>query len=137
MKALAPLEAWLVVGSQALYGREALRQVEAHAREVADGLDAAPQIPVNVVFRGLAADRESIRRLAGVRIRVGSVCVAMSLRSSVERVEKQKRPPGRRPVSSFPAVGFAIDQERDEGSGRLYARERARQPRRHVAVDGA
>jgi L-arabinose isomerase len=64
MKALAPLEAWLVVGSQALYGREALRQVEAHAREVADGLDAAPEIPVNVVFRGLAADRESIRRLA-------------------------------------------------------------------------
>ena len=41
MKALGHLEVWLVVGSQELYGQEALRQVEAHAREIAAGLDAA------------------------------------------------------------------------------------------------
>ena len=40
--ALGHLEVWLVTGSQELYGPATLRQVEAHAREVAAGLDAQP-----------------------------------------------------------------------------------------------
>ena len=46
---LGHLEIWLVTGSQEMYGEETLRQVEAHAREVAAGLDAQPAIPVRVV----------------------------------------------------------------------------------------
>ena len=37
---LEHLEVWLVTGSQEMYGQATLRQVEAHAREVAAGLDA-------------------------------------------------------------------------------------------------
>jgi L-arabinose isomerase len=64
MKALGQLEVWLVVGSQELYGPEALRQVAGHAREVAAGLDAQDEIPVRVVYREPATDRDSIRRVA-------------------------------------------------------------------------
>ncbi len=64
MKALGHLEVWLVVGSQELYGQEALRQVAGHAREVAAGLDAQDEVPVRVVYRELATDPDSIRRVA-------------------------------------------------------------------------
>jgi L-arabinose isomerase len=64
MKALGELEAWLVTGSQDLYGPAALQQVEAHAREVAAGLDAADAIPVRVVHREVAKSADSIRRIA-------------------------------------------------------------------------
>ena len=43
MKALGELEVWLDTGSQELYGPEALRQVEEHAREVAAGRDSGPR----------------------------------------------------------------------------------------------
>jgi L-arabinose isomerase len=63
-KALGHLEAWLVAGSQQMYGTAALQQVEDHAREIAAGLDAPANTPVRVVFRGVVADSGSIRRLA-------------------------------------------------------------------------
>jgi L-arabinose isomerase len=63
MKPLAELEAWLVTGSQELYGPATLRQVEEHAREVAAGLDAADAIPVRVVHREVATSSDSIRRV--------------------------------------------------------------------------
>ena len=47
--ALGHLEVWLVTGSQEMYGPETLRQVEAHAREVAAGLGAQPAVPVRMV----------------------------------------------------------------------------------------
>ncbi|HEX7627242.1 MAG TPA: hypothetical protein VF379_09280, partial [Gaiellaceae bacterium] len=61
---LRDLEIWLVTGSQEMYGEATLRQVEAHAREVAAGLDAQPEIPVRVVHKELATNAESIRRVA-------------------------------------------------------------------------
>ena len=61
---LGHLEVWLVTGSQELYGPATLRQVEAHAREVAAGLDAQPAIPVRVVPREVATSPGSIRRVA-------------------------------------------------------------------------
>ena len=64
MKAFGNLEAWLVVGSQEMYGQETLRQVEQHARELAAGLDAQAGIPVRVVCREVATGPESIRRVA-------------------------------------------------------------------------
>jgi L-arabinose isomerase len=64
MKALSQLELWLIVGSQDLYGESALRQVEAHAREVAASLDAEAALPVRVVDKGVAANAGAIRALA-------------------------------------------------------------------------
>ncbi len=64
MKALGHLEAWLVTGSQEMYGQATLRQVEEHAREVAAGLDAEAAIPVRVVHREVATSPGSIRRVA-------------------------------------------------------------------------
>ena len=61
---LGHLEVWLVTGSQEMYGPATLRQVEAHAREVAAGLDAQPEIPVRVVHKEVAVSPGSIRRVA-------------------------------------------------------------------------
>ena len=61
---LGHLEIWLVTGSQEMYGEATLRQVEAHAREVAAGLDAEPEIPVRVVHKEVATSAGSIRRVA-------------------------------------------------------------------------
>jgi len=47
-----------------MYGQATLRQVEAHAREVASGLDADAAIPVRVVHREVATSAGSIRRVA-------------------------------------------------------------------------
>ena len=58
------LEVWLVTGSQEMYGEATLRQVDAHAREVAAGLDAQPEIPVRVVHKEVATSSGSIRRVA-------------------------------------------------------------------------
>jgi len=63
MNALRELQVWLVTGSQEMYGQEALRQVEAHAREVASALDAEAAIPVRVVQREVATSSGSIRRV--------------------------------------------------------------------------
>ncbi|MGZ4291521.1 MAG: L-arabinose isomerase [Gaiellaceae bacterium] len=62
--ALGHLEVWLVTGSQEMYGPATLQQVEAHAREVAAGLDAQPEIPVRVVQKEVATSPGSIRRVA-------------------------------------------------------------------------
>jgi L-arabinose isomerase len=62
--ALGQLEVWFLTGSQELYGPETLRQVEAHARDVAAGLGAQPGVPVRVVYREVATSQGSIRRVA-------------------------------------------------------------------------
>jgi L-arabinose isomerase len=62
--ALGQLEVWFVTGSQEMYGPATLRQVEAHAREVAAGLDTQPEVPVRVVPREVATSPGSIRRAA-------------------------------------------------------------------------
>jgi L-arabinose isomerase len=60
MKALRQFEVWLVAGSQDLYGTDALRQVEEHARELAASLDAEQAVPVRVVQKGVATSSERI-----------------------------------------------------------------------------
>jgi L-arabinose isomerase len=64
MKPLGHLEIWLVTGSQEMYGEATLRQVEAHAREVAAGLDAQESVPVRVSHKLVATSPDSIRRVA-------------------------------------------------------------------------
>ena len=60
MKALAEFEVWFVTGSQDMYGDEALRQVALNARQVAESLDASPDIPVRIVHRPVVTSSESI-----------------------------------------------------------------------------
>jgi L-arabinose isomerase len=54
-------EVWFVTGSQDLYGDETLRKVAWHSQKVAAALDAAPQIPVRVVFKPVLTTPEQIR----------------------------------------------------------------------------
>jgi L-arabinose isomerase len=73
---LGHLEVWLVTGSQEMYGAATLRQVEAHAREVAAGLDAQPDVPVRVVHREVATGPGSIRRIA-LEANASEVCIGV------------------------------------------------------------
>ncbi len=56
----APLEAWFVVGSQHLYGPEALAQVAEHGRFVANALDESPKLPIKVVFKPIVTTPEEV-----------------------------------------------------------------------------
>ncbi|MDI9499174.1 MAG: L-arabinose isomerase [Bacillota bacterium] len=44
---------WFITGTQFLYGEETLRQVEAHARTMVDGLNAGGRLPATLEMRGL------------------------------------------------------------------------------------
>ena len=58
---LQQFEVWFVTGSQDLYGDETLRKVDRHSQEVAAAFDAAPQIPVKIVFKPVLTTPEQIR----------------------------------------------------------------------------
>ncbi|MBT1685931.1 L-arabinose isomerase [Dawidia soli] len=60
MTNLKTLEVWFLTGSQFLYGEETLRQVAAHSEEIARTLDAAPAIPVRVVYKPVLKTPEEI-----------------------------------------------------------------------------
>ncbi len=45
------LEAWFLTGSQHLYGPETLQQVDEDSRAIVDGLNAAGNLPVKIVFK--------------------------------------------------------------------------------------
>ncbi len=44
-------EFWFVVGSQHLYGEEALREVKKHAQEMVDELNENGQLPYQSAFK--------------------------------------------------------------------------------------
>ncbi|MCB8925863.1 MAG: L-arabinose isomerase [Ardenticatenaceae bacterium] len=56
----SPLETWFVVGSQHLYGPEALEQVAANGAVIAEALDASDQLPVKVVFKPIVTTPEEV-----------------------------------------------------------------------------
>jgi len=56
----APLEAWFVVGSQHLYGPEALAQVAQNAQVVANSLNESNKLPVKVVFKTVVTRPEEV-----------------------------------------------------------------------------
>jgi L-arabinose isomerase len=60
---LKQLEAWFITGSQHLYGEETLQQVAAHAQTIAQSLDAAPEIPVRIVFKPIVKTPDEIYRI--------------------------------------------------------------------------
>ena len=57
---LQHLEAWLVTGSQHLYGDAVLRLVDEDARQIAAGLDASPNVPVRIVAKPVVPTAEAI-----------------------------------------------------------------------------
>ncbi len=60
MKAFGGSTAWFVTGSQGLYGEDALAQVADHARQIADGLDRSPAVPMRVIARPVVTSAEGI-----------------------------------------------------------------------------
>ncbi|VTM40676.1 L-arabinose isomerase [Klebsiella quasipneumoniae] len=50
-------EIWFVIGSQHLYGPEALRQVTKHAEHVVNSLNAEAKLPCKLVLKPLAPPR--------------------------------------------------------------------------------
>ncbi|PTR01234.1 L-arabinose isomerase [Mucilaginibacter yixingensis] len=57
---LKKLEVWFVTGSQHLYGEETLKQVAEHSKQIAAGINNAPQVPVSVVFKPIVKGTEEI-----------------------------------------------------------------------------
>ena len=63
MNNLATPQLWFVCGSQHLYGPGPLEEVAAHAREVAQTLNASEQVPLELLYKGLLTTPEEIRTL--------------------------------------------------------------------------
>ena len=75
-KALGSHEVWFLTGSQELYGDEVLRQVDAHAREIAGALDSEAAIPVRVAHRPVVKNAESIREVC-LEANAAEACVGV------------------------------------------------------------
>ena len=60
MKNYESKEVWFVVGSQHLYGPEALAQVAQNAQVIVDSLNKSNKLPVNVVFKPIVTRPEEV-----------------------------------------------------------------------------
>jgi L-arabinose isomerase len=69
-------EIWFLTGSQGLYGDDILQQVAHQSRQIAERFDAAPQVPLRVVWKPVLTDAESIRRLCQ-EAAVSDACVGV------------------------------------------------------------
>ena len=56
-------EVWFVTGSQHLYGSKTLKQVAFHSQKIAKALNAAPAIPVKVVFKSVLTTPDAVTAL--------------------------------------------------------------------------
>ncbi|MBO0488174.1 L-arabinose isomerase [Vagococcus fluvialis] len=56
-------EFWLVVGSQHLYGEDALKEVKKNAQTIADGLNNSGKLPYPVVLQDLAVTPDAITKV--------------------------------------------------------------------------
>ncbi|MCA7012289.1 L-arabinose isomerase [Dickeya dadantii] len=63
MEQFKPLEVWFVIGSQHLYGPEALRQVKENAEKVVNGLNRDANLPVRLVLKPLVKTPDEITAL--------------------------------------------------------------------------
>ena len=57
---LKKFEVWFITGSQHLYGEETLKLVAEHSTQIAGSLNAAAQIPVQVVYKPVVKTPEEI-----------------------------------------------------------------------------
>jgi L-arabinose isomerase len=60
---LKQFEVWFITGSQYLYGKEALKKVEVHSREITAALNNAESIPVKIAFKPAVKTAEEAFRL--------------------------------------------------------------------------
>lgn len=60
MKLAQQYEFWFAVGSQALYGEETLKQVEADSKTIAAKLNESGTLPYPVVFKGVLTTADGI-----------------------------------------------------------------------------
>ena len=60
---LKQLEVWFITGSQDLYGAETLKQVARDSQAIAQALDAAPALPLKVVFKPVLTTPDAIAAL--------------------------------------------------------------------------
>ena len=60
---LKQFEVWFITGSQHLYGPETLKQVAVHSQEIAKAFNAAPAIPVKVVFKPVLTTPDAVTAL--------------------------------------------------------------------------
>lgn len=63
MMKLAEKEFWFVVGSQHLYGEEALRSVKKDAEEMVDALNNSGKMPYTIVLKELAVSADTITNI--------------------------------------------------------------------------
>ncbi len=57
------LELWWVTGAQLLYGGDAVVAVDAHSKEMVEGLNAGGLIPVKVVYKGTANSSKEVEEI--------------------------------------------------------------------------
>ena len=60
MKAFDNLEVWWVTGAQLLYGGDAVVAVDAHSKEMVDGLNNSGRLPIKVVYKGTANSSKEV-----------------------------------------------------------------------------
>ncbi|HLF35384.1 MAG TPA: L-arabinose isomerase [Cyclobacteriaceae bacterium] len=63
MENLKRREAWLITGSQHLYGRETLERVDEDSKKIAQALDRSPIIQVKIVFKTVLTTADDITRM--------------------------------------------------------------------------
>ena len=62
MKKLQDYKFWFIVGSQFLYGPEALKAVEEDAKKMVEGLNASGKLPAKIEFKAVGTTAEVIDR---------------------------------------------------------------------------
>ena len=60
IKAFENYEIWWVTGAQLLYGGDAVVAVDAHSKEMVDGLNNSGIIPIKVVYKGTANSSKEV-----------------------------------------------------------------------------
>lgn len=60
MKTFADYEIWWVTGAQLLYGGDAVVKVDAHSKEMVDGLNNSGLLPVKIVYKGTANSSKEV-----------------------------------------------------------------------------
>lgn len=57
------LEVWWVTGAQLLYGGDAVVAVDAHSKEMVDGLNNCGKLPIKVVYKGTANSSKEVEEV--------------------------------------------------------------------------
>lgn len=56
-------EIWWVTGAQLLYGGDAVVKVDAHSREMVEGLNNSGNLPIKVVYKGTANSSKEVSEI--------------------------------------------------------------------------